>query len=229
MNEKGLNLTLILARLEACFKACNVPSKVSGFAEPLNAITSKERACLALIKQEVEKGRRPIVFARNPTVLNRLSKELDKMAITNLVFTGEENIVKRTAKLNSEIRNGDTEVMLASLGVTQDGLNLFQLNTFIFYNRSYKAREEFQGIYRLIRPQQESDVYGYFLHLAGSIDEYQGQLIEWKALASEAGLDYGDQPKDEEFSHFDAFIYRFLEGLPELKAQLADAKKLKAA
>lgn len=226
---KALNLTIILARLEACFKAANVPSSVSGFAQPYVGLTSKDRACINLVAREVAKGRRPIVFARNPKVLERLSVELDKRGITNLVFTGKETIKKRIEKLNEGIREGDLQVMLASLGVTQDGLNLPELNTFIFYSRSYKSREEFQAIYRLIRPQQKKDVYGYFLHLKGSIDEYMGQLIEWKALASEAGLDYGEQQSDEEFSHFDAFIYRFINSLPELKTQLEASRRQSAA
>jgi hypothetical protein len=162
-------------------------------------------------------------------VLHRLSSELDKAGITNLVFTGEETINKRTDKLNARIREGNDQVMLASLGVTQDGLNLPQLNSFIFYNRSYKVRAEQQAIYRLIRPQQTCEVSGSFFHLKGSIDDYMGQLIEWKALASEAGMDYGEQNGDnEEFVHFDAFVYRFVNSVPDLKERL-DAMRKRAA
>ena len=225
---KGLNLTMILARLEACFKATNVPSAVSGYGAAFRGLTTKEIVCLDLIESQVKQGLRPIVFARNPVVLHRLSLELNKRNITNLVFTGEETIDKRIVKLNARIREGNDQVMLASLGVTQDGLNLPQLNSFIFYNRSYKFREEFQAIYRLIRPQQTSQVSGDFLHLKGSIDEYMGQLIKWKALASEAGLDYGEQNNEEVFTHFDAFIYRFINSLPDLKEKLDWMKKLAA-
>jgi len=221
---KSLNLTMILARLEACFKAANVPSAVSGYGKGFNDLTTKEIACLELIEKEIEAGRRPIVFARNPVVLHRLSAELNKRNITNLVFTGEETINKRIEKLNSRIRNGQDQVLLASMGVTQDGLNLPMLNTVIFYCRSWKSREEFQAIYRLIRPQQKSDVICYFLHLAGSIDEYQAQLIMWKSLACEAGLDYGEQSNDDDFVHFDAFIYRFINSIPHLKEKIRELK-----
>jgi hypothetical protein len=214
--DKAGNLAEILMKLEACFQATNVPSQISGYANAFEALTSKERVCVDLVIEEVEKGRRPIVFARNPIVLTRLSKELNKYGVSNIVFTGQESIVKRTKRLNDHIREGDTQVMLASIGVTQDGLNLHQLNTFIFYNRSYKAREEFQAIYRLVRPLQKTDVYGHFLHLEGSIDEYMGQLIEWKTLASEAGLDYGEQPENKDFFHFERFIKGFLESIPAL-------------
>lgn len=225
---RGLNLTMILARLEACFKAANVPSAVTGYGKGFQSLTSKEVACINLIKHEVANGRRPIVFAKNPVVLRRLSAELNQLNISNLVFTGEETITKRTEKLNERIRNGKDQVMLASLGVTQDGLNLPMLNSVIFYNRSYKSREEFQAIYRLIRPQQKSEVSCHFLHLKGSIDEYMGQLIKWKTLASEAGLDYGEQNDNEDFVHFDAFVYRFINSLPELKERIDALRRLAA-
>ena len=225
---KALNLTMILARLEACFKAANVPSAVTGYGKGFQSLTSKEVACINLIKHEIAKGLRPIVFAKNPVVLRRLSEELRKRNITNLVFTGEETIVKRTEKLNERIRNGNDQVMLASLGVTQDGLNLPMLNSVIFYNRSYKSREEFQAIYRLIRPQQKSEVSCHFLHLKGSIDEYMGQLIKWKTLASEAGLDYGEQSDEEDFVHFDAFVYRFINSIPELKERIDHLRRIAA-
>lgn len=225
---KALNLTMILARLEACFKAANVPSAVSGYGKGFQSLTSKEVACINLVKHEIAKGLRPIVFAKNPVVLRRLSAEFNKMNISNLVFTGEETIAKRTKKLNERIRNGNDQVMLASLGVTQDGLNLPMLNSVIFYNRSYKSREEFQAIYRLIRPQQKNEVSCHFLHLKGSIDEYMGQLIKWKTLASEAGLDYGEQNDEEDFVHFDAFVYRFINSIPELKERIDSLRRLAA-
>lgn len=223
--QKALNLTMILARLEACFKAANTPSIVSGYGRGFADLTTKERACIELVKQQVEQDLRPIVFARNPLVLRRLSKALDQSGISQLVFSGEETIDKRISRLNDRIRNGTDQVMLASLGVTQDGLNLPMLNSVIFYNRSYKAREESQAIYRLIRPQQKHPVNCYFLELAGSIDEYMSQLVSWKKIASEAGLDYGDQVDGADFVHFDAFIYRFINSIPELRETLACIKR----
>ncbi|AJY53303.1 SNF2-related protein [Halomonas sp. KO116] len=227
---KSLNLTIILQRLEACFKAANAPHTLSGVVAPYLPTTSKQRACIDLIVKEVGKGRRPIVFARNPSTLERLKRLLDSQGITSMVFTGAEGIKARTKRLNAEIREGDTQVMLASLGVTQDGLNLPEMNTFIFYNRSFKAREEFQGIFRLLRAAQTKDVYGYFLHLAGSLDDYQGQLIHWKALASESGLDYGEGMDDDaEFVHFDAVLQRFIASLPGLKDKIDNLRQRQRA
>jgi hypothetical protein len=67
-------------------------------------------------------------------------------------------------------------------------------------------------------------VRGYFFHLKGSIDEYQGQLNSWKEMASNAGLDFGDQPADDEFVHFNAFFEKFIRSTDELE-QLLKTKR----
>jgi len=223
-NNKKLNLTLILARLEACFKACNIPSTVSGFARPYNKLTSKERATIDWISNEISNGNRPIVFARSPAMLKRISKELNALKIRNLVFTGEETIKTRMKSLNERIRDGSDQVLLASLGVTNDGLNLPQLNSFLFVTPSFKVREEIQGVYRLIRPQQTKQVKGTSLHLRGSIDEYISQLNNFKLTANSAGLDFGENAYADEFVHFDAFFQKFINTLPELKEKLNQSK-----
>ena len=115
-SEKGLNLTMILMRLEACFKAANTPSKVSGFATPMHSLTNKEIAVIEAVEAEITKGRRPIVFARNPVVLRRLGKALSQRSISHLIFTGEQAIKKRIAALNREIRDGSAQVLLAQPG-----------------------------------------------------------------------------------------------------------------
>ena len=53
-----------------------------------------------------------------------------------------------------------------------------------------------------------------------------GQLIEWKALASESGLDYGEGMDDSaEFVHFDAVLQRFIASLPGLKEKITQLRK----
>ena len=215
---KVSNLTVILQKLEACFKAANVPDTLSGFCSPYLDLTSKQKAVIDFVCDQVTKGNRPIVFARSPKALKRMAIEIEKRGVSTLLFTGEETIEKRNQKLDAQLREGDVQSVLASIGVTCDGLNLEMLNTFIFYNRDFRGRSEFQAMYRLLRADQRNEVNGYFFHLPGSIDEYQAQLLDYKAMASEAGLDYGEQPPEDEFLSFDVFFKRFIQSLPELES-----------
>jgi SNF2 family N-terminal domain. len=51
LNGKALNLTIILARMAACFKAANVPSAVQGYGRGFHELTTKEIAVLDLVKK----------------------------------------------------------------------------------------------------------------------------------------------------------------------------------
>lgn len=216
-DKKAVNLTVILQNLEACFKAANVPDKLSGFTEPYTEVTSKQRAVVEHVCQLVEDGHRPIVFARTTSVLKKMASMVRERGITALTFTGDKTIKRRTQELDDQVRNGDVECVFAGIGVSCDGLNLPQLDSLIFYNRDFKAINEFQAMYRLLRCEQKREVNGYFYHLRGSIDVYMAQLVEWKKLASDAGLDYGEQPEDDDFVHFDAFFRRFIASSEKLE------------
>jgi hypothetical protein len=214
---KKVNLAVVLAKLDAVFKAVNRPENMGKYPVSFHGNNTKDDWSVELIQQEVEKGNRTILYARNPLVLHRLAIRLNKLGISNLVFTGEEDITKRNKKLEAEFRNGDKQVLLASLGAAQDGLNLHQANTVIFFNRSFKSREEFQAIARVLRPLQKKEVDVYYGHLVGSLDEYQGQMVDWKHQSCLSGLDYGEfDPEHEDFVHYDTFFERFINSADEL-------------
>ena len=175
---KNVSLAVVLAKLDAAFKAIQRPEDMGSYPTNYYGRNAKDDWCVESIVREIEKGNRTIVYARNPMVLERLAIRLDALGISNLVFTGQENITTRNKKLDTQFRNGDAQVLLASIGAAQDGLNLYQANTVIFYNRSFNSREEFQAIARVLRPQQKKEVNVYFGHARGSLDVYQAQMID---------------------------------------------------
>lgn len=216
---KNVNLAIVLAKLDAAFKAIQRPEDMGSYPKNYYGANAKDDWCINSIQREVNQGNRTIVYARNPMVLERLSKQLDEINISNMVFTGQENITKRNKRLDSEFREGDKQVLLASIGAAQDGLNLYQANSVVFYNRSFNAREEFQAIARVLRPQQTKEVNVFFGHARGSLDVYQAQMINWKQESTKSGLDYGSFDADQHsFVHYSTFFERFINSSDELKA-----------
>lgn len=225
---KNVSLAAILAKLDAAFKAVQRPEDMGTYPHNYYGKNSKDDAAIELIESEVEKGNRPILYARNPMVLHRLSKKLNDMGISNLVFTGQENIKARTKKLDDEFRNGNKQVLLASIGAAQDGLNIYQANSVIFFNRDFQSRAEYQAIARVIRPQQDKEVNVFYLHMAGSLDIYQAQMVDWKHQSCMSGLDYGTfDPEQDDFIHYDTFFERFINSTDELIA-LRDSIRIAA-
>ncbi|MBD1389473.1 DEAD/DEAH box helicase [Neiella sp. HB171785] len=207
---KGSNLVAVLAKIQAVVSAANSPhvseSGSAGFYSPL---TSKQRFFLKELERIHATGDKAILYAYCPEVLERMKVELDKRGIKSVLFTGKQNIARRNAELDREFREGEATVLLSSW-VGQRGLNLPQANHVLLYNRAWTGDVEEQAIARVTRPEQEKEVFVSYGHLKGSIDEYMGQVVEWKIKAADAGLDFGDDCNStEEFRHMDSVLEEF--------------------
>lgn len=206
---KNINFIEVLARLNAVFHACNQPHAESkGSMALYGQITSKQRYVLNLIRQRVKAGRKVILYARSPSVVYRFEKELTRLGIKSVVFTGEQNIESRTAELDRKFREGDCQVLLSTY-VGQRGLNLPEGKSVIFYNREFSGDCENQAIYRTQRPDQTDEVDVNYIHLPG-IDEYMAQVVEWKTRSADAALDWGDGiSQSDVYRHMDDWLERF--------------------
>lgn len=212
------NLIALLAHIRAVSFACDYPQHgVEGFGA-YHSLTSKHRWAVEELQQLAKDGHKTILYAENPGLLNLLGKQLDERGIGNVVFHGKKPIKQRTKELNERFRFGDCPTLLASLGVTQKGLNLWQADEVILLSRSWSATVEEQAIARPLRPQQTRNVRVRYAHLPGAIDIYKNMLVSFKRDAAHAGLDWATQETEgEEFLHLTTVIHRFVEGLAKFK------------
>lgn len=216
-SSKQLNLVALLARIQAVQFAANFPQHAGKDSKPYMPVTSKQRYAVARLADLTAQGHKTILYADSPAVLDLLANLLRKEhGIDPVVFHGGIPIKKRTREMDRRFRFGDCPVMLATLGVTQAGLNIWQADRAVFYNRSWSAKTEAQALARLLRPQQYRDVEAEFLMLPGGIDTYQAQMVAAKADTLQAGLDWGVPELDDvEFLHLDTLIGRFTERYAE--------------
>lgn len=223
--DKALNLVALLARIQAVIFACNCPQKNYQNFATFNKLTSKQIFAVERLKELTEKGHKTILYSSSPLNLRILKNQLDKIDIDALVFDGTTNIHNRNIELNNRFRNGDTPVLLASLGVTQTGLNLHQADRVIFYNRDWTSKVEKQAMKRVLRPQQKKQVVGEYLHLQGSIDDYMAQMVNHKRDAIDSGLDYGESAKQIDFLHIDTILGRFVSDLKKFRPEVYNGLK----
>lgn len=214
--EQGNNINLIalLARINAVRLAGNVPHEGAKDCPVYSPITSKQRFCLERIKDLVGQGHKLVVYAENPGLLDRMQSQLDIHGISSVVFHGGLTIKARTRDLNERFRQGNVQVLLASKLCVQTGLNLYQADRGIFYDRSWASSTEMQAMSRLLRPQQMKKVQFEFLHLQGSLDNYQAQMCDFKKDSTDCIVDFLDPEfQDEEFLHLDKIINQFVEDM----------------
>lgn len=222
-NQKGINLVAVLAEIEAVNRAANAPhirneESKSAWKHTYSPLTSKQRWTIAKSKALIAAGRKPLVFAQSPDVLQRLYHELTHAGIKPMLFTGQQTISQRVKELTEFRADPDSvDVMLVSYGAGMDGLNLPEFSDVILYNGSWSYRTISQAVARLLRPEQQQQVEVHQAHLRGSIDEYQAQIQNFKKNAMASGIDYQEQDQTE-FLHLDHIFFRFVEDLKGLMA-----------
>lgn len=211
------NLIAILARIRAVSFASDFPQfGVEGFGAYM-PLTSKQRWVLDEIERLTAQGKKTVLYAENPKQVELLSTHLEQRGVDAVKFHGGIPIRQRTRSLNDRFRFGDCPNLLATLGVTQKGLNMWQAEEVIMLSRSWSATTEEQAIHRLLRPQQKKNVRVRYVHLPGGIDGYKAQLVSFKKDSSAAGLDWGTpQTEDTDFLHLDTVIGRFVEDMARL-------------
>lgn len=214
---RGMNLVAVLARMQAVMAAANHPHESGKNSKSIyTPLTSKQRYTLDRIEHHVRQGRKTMFYAYSPSVVDRLCHHLELRGIKCVAFHGNKNIEQRTREKDEIFRRGDGQVLGCSW-VGQRGLNLPEVGATIFYNRNWTADTEDQAIERTQRPQQKQNVEVEYMHLRGSIDEYQAQMVNFKAAAAHAGLDWGDGATESDvFLHMDAILERFCRETLEL-------------
>ena len=209
--RKSVGLIAILAKMQAVYTAANFPQAGTADLGPFRGMTSKQRYAVDRLKQLTADGHKTIFLAHSPDVIEFMSREMTAAGIPAVEFHGGMTVAQRVKALDERFRFGDAPVLLATKGVLQTGYNLHQANRVLFYDRSWTPKVEQQAAARALRPQQTRRVEIEFLHLAGSIDEYQSQMVEFKADSMKAGLDFGDDDPEREFVHIETILGRFVE------------------
>jgi hypothetical protein len=214
-DSKANNLALLLARIGAVERACDVP-QMRPKTGPIwrHGLTSRQRAVLARAQVLVGEGRKLVVFAKNPEQLELMAGHLRAQSIESVVFHGGIDRTARNQELDQRFRYGPAPVLLASFGVMRAGWDLYQATHALYADRLWSASREDQAATRLLRPQQQHGVNLEFFHLQGSISCYQAQMVEFKGNAADAGLDWG-APIDDDvpYLHLDTIIERFVDAL----------------
>lgn len=224
--DKKANLIAILRRIQVVQQAASFPQRgIDGFGAYMRP-TSKQLAAIARVRSWAEAGHKTILFAQSPVALDWFVQQFASAGLEAVPFHGEIPIARRVAVLDKRFRGGPAPILCASMGACQTGYNIHQASRILFHDRDWTPKTEMQSAARALRPQQTRPVEVRYLHLAGSIDCYQAQMVAFKASAMRAGLDYGEDEVDpEDFLHFDTILGRFVEDVEaKLGSKLRDLR-----
>jgi superfamily II DNA or RNA helicase len=130
--------------------------------------SAKLELLMDLLPEQLEEGRRIILFSQFTSMLSLIEDELHKHGIEYSKLTGQ---TRKRDEAIQRFREGDVNLFLISLKAGGTGLNLTEADTVILYDPWWNPAVESQAIDRAHRIGQDKPVFIYRLMVSGSVEE----------------------------------------------------------
>jgi superfamily II DNA or RNA helicase len=154
--------------------------------------SAKLSLLMDLLPEQIEEGRRIILFSQFTSMLTLIEDELIKYDIEYTKLTGQT--IKRDEAIQ-RFREGHVNLFLISLKAGGTGLNLTEADTVILYDPWWNPAVEAQAIDRAHRIGQDKPVFIYRLMVSGSVEEKMLAMQDKKRLLAK-GI-YSTKTKDD--------------------------------
>ncbi|HNH93643.1 DEAD/DEAH box helicase, partial [Accumulibacter sp.] len=199
--SKGFNRSQIVI-LDALLKlrqVCCDPRLVSAKSAQKVKERAKLELLMTMLPEQVEEGRRILLFSQFTSMLALIEKELRHAGLDYLMLTGE---TRNREEQVERFQSGEVPIFLISLKTGGVGLNLTAADTVIHYDPWWNPAAENQATDRAHRIGQDKPVFVYKLIVAGSIEEKILALQERKAELA-ARILSADREIDAKFGNED--------------------------
>jgi SNF2 family DNA or RNA helicase len=147
---------------------------------------------MELLPEQLEEGRRILVFSQFTRMIALIETELNARHIGYAKLTGQTR--NREAAIE-QFKNGEVDVFLISLKAGGVGLNLTEADTVIIYDPWWNPATESQAADRAHRIGQDKPVFVYKLITENTVEEKILAMQEKKRALAE-GI-YKDRAKEE--------------------------------
>jgi SNF2 family DNA or RNA helicase len=193
------HITILDALLKLRQTCCDPRLLSLAAAEKVQA-SAKLELLMDILPEQLEEGRRVLLFSQFTTMLGLIESELAGRGIPYSKLTGQ---TRKRDEAIEKFRSGQADVFLISLKAGGVGLNLTEADTVILYDPWWNPAVETQAADRAHRIGQDKPVFVYKLVTENTVEEkILAMQTRKKALAdgiyregasaTEAGFDAAD-------------------------------------
>ena len=193
IRQKGVTASTI-AILDALMKlrqVCCDPRLVTVPSARRVKGSAKYELFFELLTQQLEQGRRVLVFSQFTRMLDLLAAGLRERNVAYVDLTGA---TQDRQKQVDRFERREIDVFLISLKAGGTGLNLTSADTVIHYDPWWNGASQAQATDRAYRIGQTRPVFVYNLIVAGSVEERMLRLQQRKSQLASSLLGLADAP-----------------------------------
>jgi superfamily II DNA or RNA helicase len=193
IRQKGVTASTI-AILDALMKlrqVCCDPRLVSVPSARKVKGSAKYELFFELLTQQLEQGRRVLVFSQFTRMLDLMAQGLNERKVPFVELTGATTDRQKAV---DRFEGREVDVFLISLKAGGTGLNLTSADTVIHYDPWWNGASQAQATDRAYRIGQTRPVFVYNLIVAGSVEERMLRLQQRKSQLAQSLLGLADAP-----------------------------------
>ena len=193
IRQKGVTASTI-AILDALMKlrqVCCDPRLVTVPSARKVKGSAKYELFFDLLTQQLEQGRRVLVFSQFTRMLDLMALGLQERKVNYVELTGA---TQDRQKAVDRFEGREVDVFLISLKAGGTGLNLTSADTVIHYDPWWNGASQAQATDRAYRIGQTRPVFVYNLIVAGSVEERMLRLQQRKAQLAQSLLGLANAP-----------------------------------
>lgn len=176
-------------------EVCNREGEAVAYINGIDIdVTAKERKLIELVTENLEKGRKSLIFCEftgSRDIMPTVAQKLEDAGIRPLVMRSTVQAEKREAWIKEQMAEHDDDVLICNPKLVQTGLDLLDFPEVIFYQTGYSIFVLRQAARRSWRIGQPYPVRVHYLCNKGTMQERAMTLIAKKletALAIEGDL-----------------------------------------
>jgi len=183
--NKGLarsHITILDALLKLRQTCCDPRTLSLKEAQKVNE-SAKLDLLMEMLPEQLEEGRRILVFSQFTKMIGLIEKELTARKIEYSKLTGQ---TKKRDEAIERFKSGEADVFLISLKAGGVGLNLTEADTVIMYDPWWNPAAEMQAADRAHRIGQDKPVFVYKLMTENTVEEKILAMQEKKKALAES-------------------------------------------
>lgn len=166
--------------------------KVSGSEKLVQLGKLVEYAALAKVNDAaeyvatlVEQQEQVVVMAHHKSVVAAFREALNKLKVTNVTFTGNDNPKQKAENIDA-FKSGKVSVLVGNIQSAGTGLNLENSANLVFIQLPWSPSEFEQASDRIYRVTQKRECTIHTLYTANTVEEHVMDVLNKKAIVTNA-------------------------------------------
>lgn len=180
------------------------------YSVSFDRLTARHMEIIKMVEDEAKNGKRIYIVTQFKSTVATLASELRSRGFNAMEITGAVNIQDRYPILKTFEEGSPKDIIVATIGTVDTGLNLPEADICIITNPHYNYSKMAQAWSRMLRPASVGDKVVHIWVQKGTVEDYAWLLADIKRYNVDRVLDRVSIGIEPEMMRWKTMVYKYL-------------------